>query len=957
MLVGAKAAIADDCGLLGGAINGSGECEIASAVAKTGTYNLDETLHVRGNGRIDASNASLAGITLNICVAPATPSSSCDLILDSPTVTAGGQIEANDIAGNDNASPITIKVSRDVLMRPSSAILAENRVLGGKGGNIGITAGRNMTMNDGAITSAGGYGSAGNSPAGNVTITVGNYPNTPPVGIFTMDPTSRVLANSPGASAGAIAISAGERMDINGVVQSSSGLSGVPNQPPGGGPITLTSACTLTVGDFGKVSSEGQDAGADLVHIEGCDVVINGLVQSLVTQNGGIALPSNPANHCNLDSAAHPFPAGGSDGGYTACVEIWANRVTIDATGSHNGEVSADGVRSNALGPRRAWIDIFAKRDISIIAGTGGNYAVHANAAATTNAFGGLITLKSQQGKIVTTALVPGTKGLAIQANATAGGSKGGDVVIQAGGASPNGAVDLAADSIQAIGASSGGGTQTGGHISVQSFNDGVLGSSPGELNAAGGAPAGTVGLTACVGDPAATYAGSVTGTRTNAGPGVCGGTPSFPTVAHFLTGLAVGDFFTNRQTLWDACLGFATIRGAKFNDLAGDSVKDSGDPGLEGMQIHVLDKATDGATVHEHIATDAGGNFSFTVPPGEYIVCEQGGPPAQTFPAADGSGGVCAAHFGIAGSRGYDVTVVSGQDLGGIDFGNFYGATVSGQKFNDLAGNGVKDPGDSGIEGWEIHLLDKATDGVTVELHTLTDASGNYSFSVPAGEYIVCEEGGGPPEQTVPAADGSGGICAAHTGVAGTRGYDIVLTANQHTTGIDFGNYTPPVTIPGTASGTKFNDVTGNGVRDPGDPGLQGVHIHLFDKATNGATVDLHTLTDASGNFSFTQVPPGEYIVCEQGGPPAQTFPAVDGSGGLCAAHTGVTGSRGYDISVFSNEDTGGNDFGNHGGIPPHPVERIPTLDELGLIGLAALLGAAGAIALRRRRNTASAR
>src|SRR5580765_8358721 len=114
LAVAATPALADDCALLGGAINGSGECEISSAVARTGTYNLDETLHVTGAGRIDASNASLLGITLNICVPPATPSASCDLILDTPAplvtppALGGGQIEANDLVGNDNASPITI---------------------------------------------------------------------------------------------------------------------------------------------------------------------------------------------------------------------------------------------------------------------------------------------------------------------------------------------------------------------------------------------------------------------------------------------------------------------------------------------------------------------------------------------------------------------------------------------------------------------------------------------------------------------------------------------------------------------------------------------------------------------------------------------------------------------------------------------------------------------------------
>ena len=537
-------------------------------MARTGTYNLDETLRVTGAGRIDASNASQVGITLNICVPPATASASCDLILDTPAplvtppAIGGGQIEANDLAGNDFASPITIRVSRDLLMHANSAILANNTVSGGRGGNIAITTGRNMTMNAGSTISVTGTGSSGNSPAGSVTLTVGNYPNAPGVGAFTMDSTSQILANSPLASAGPIVISAGLQMDINGLVESSSRLSGVPNQPPGGGPITLLSACRLTVGDSGMVSSEGKDPGADLVHLEGCDVFIYGIVRSNVVLAGGHSLPINPPNHCNLDTAAHPAfgPASppANPSAYTGCVEIWANNIVIDNTGTHKGEVYADGVRTDTGGPKRSWIDLFAKRNITIIANTTGNYAVRANPFSATNQYGGLITVKSQVGKIVAAALVPGTVGLAFQANSTPGGGTGGDIIVQAGGAAPNGQLDFTADSVRAIGASSGGGP-AGGHITVQSFNDTILGLALGELNAAGGGTAGTVTLTACVGDPATTYAGAVTGTRTN-NAGICGGGPSFPTVANFVTGLTVTGLFTSRQGLWDTCGAPPTI-------------------------------------------------------------------------------------------------------------------------------------------------------------------------------------------------------------------------------------------------------------------------------------------------------------------------------------------------------------------------------------------------------------
>ena len=362
-------------------------------------------------------------------------------------------------------------------------------------------------------------------------------------------------------------ISAGAQMDINGLVQSSSRLSAtaVATQPPGGGTITLLSACRLTVGDTGKVSSEGKDPGADLVHLEGCDVFIYGIVQSIVVLAGGHALPMIPPNHCNLDTAAHPTfgppsPPATNPGRYTGCVEIWANNVTIDATGTHKGEVIADGVRTDTGGPKRSWIDIFAKKDITIIGNTIGNYAVHANPDSATNDYGGLITVKSQGGKIVTTALVPGTKGLALQANANQCGQQGRrHHRADRAAPLPTGRSTSPRTRSRRSGASSGGGP-AGGHITVQSFNDTILGVAPGELNAAGGGTVGTVTLTACVGDPATTYAGTVTGTRTNSGPSICGGGPSFPTVANFVTGLTVTGLFTSRQGLWDTCGAPPTI-------------------------------------------------------------------------------------------------------------------------------------------------------------------------------------------------------------------------------------------------------------------------------------------------------------------------------------------------------------------------------------------------------------
>ena len=59
----------------------------------------------------------------------------------------------------------------------------------------------------------------------------------------------------------------------------------------------------------GVVSSEAEDPGADLVHLQGCEVADRTGMRAVdfAVGNGGHALPNNPANHCNLDPVTqHP---------------------------------------------------------------------------------------------------------------------------------------------------------------------------------------------------------------------------------------------------------------------------------------------------------------------------------------------------------------------------------------------------------------------------------------------------------------------------------------------------------------------------------------------------------------------------------------------------------------------------------------------------------------------------
>ena len=107
---------------------------------------------------------------------------------------------------------------------------------------------------------------------------------------------------------------------------------------------------------------------------------------------------------------------------------------------------------------------------------------------------------------------------------------------------------------------------------------------------------------------------------------------------------------------------------------------------------------------------------------------------------------------------------LTSGETETGNDFGNVQQATKSGTKFNDLDGDGVRDAGEPGLAGWVIHL--DGTDGLGQAVHVtdVTDANGDYSFTVNPGSYTVSEEQQAGWTQTFPA----------------SGDYDIVLTSGE---------------------------------------------------------------------------------------------------------------------------------------------------------------------------------
>ena len=155
---------------------------------------------------------------------------------------------------------------------------------------------------------------------------------------------------------------------------------------------------------------------------------------------------------------------------------------------------------------------------------------------------------------------------------------------------------------------------------------------------------------------------------------------------------------------------------------------------------------------------------------------------------------------------------------------GNFSGSpspaisqtvNLGGEVFNDVNGNGVLDPGDSGLLGWTINAVNS---GNQIVASATTDSNGDYSLiGVGPGTFSI--------EEVVP----SGYVATTPSSIA------VTTTGGPSPSVVNFGDFQ---TV--TYSGEVYNDVTGNGTFGGADTGLGGWTVNLY----SGSTLIAHATT-----------------------------------------------------------------------------------------------------------------
>lgn len=296
-----------------------------------------------------------------------------------------------------------------------------------------------------------------------------------------------------------------------------------------------------------------------------------------------------------------------------------------------------------------------------------------------------------------------------------------------------------------------------------------------------------------------------------------------------------------------------AAIGGQVRHDIDGDGNLSDPDAGLAGATLILFTDPNgdtdpaDGSALGTNV-TGATGYYNFTNNlPGSYVVVE-----------TDPSGYISTGDSQGSNDNHVAVTLLSDADSTGNHFLDTQLSDITGQVRHDTDGDGNLLDADSGITNVTVVLFtDPNGDGDPADgsalATNLTDASGNYRFiDRTAGSYVVVET------------DPAGYVSTADTQGTNDNRVAINLTAVLDSDGNDFLD-----TVPATVSGQVRSDADGDGDLGDTDTGIPLVELELFtDPNKDGDPADGSSAgtnyTDSSGNYSFTNVVAGAYVVVE---------------------------------------------------------------------------------------------
>ncbi len=325
-----------------------------------------------------------------------------------------------------------------------------------------------------------------------------------------------------------------------------------------------------------------------------------------------------------------------------------------------------------------------------------------------------------------------------------------------------------------------------------------------------------------------------------------------------------------------------AAVGDKVWNDLNNNGLQDNNEPGVPGVLVQLYTSA--GVLVATQ-TTDVFGIYMFNnVTPGiSYFVKFSGYPAGYVLVAANVGG---SANYQIdsdvSGANGIGTTasfpLTNDETRVTVDAGlrnpNLSGNSALGDfVWYDMNKNGIQDAGEAGVPGVTAVLYDAASGAVLKT--TTSNANGYYMFTdLAIGSYILgftnLPDGFLFSSKDQSIDDAIDNDVDASNGRTGT--YTISSNGTIDRT-VDAGLKPEPNVrnSKGSIGDRVWNDINSNGIQDAGEPGVVGVTVTLY--AGDGTTVIATTTTDGFGNYIFTKLDAGNYVVGFSGLPSGYVF------------------------------------------------------------------------------------
>ena len=307
-----------------------------------------------------------------------------------------------------------------------------------------------------------------------------------------------------------------------------------------------------------------------------------------------------------------------------------------------------------------------------------------------------------------------------------------------------------------------------------------------------------------------------------------------------------------------DQSLGFGfylpvSLGDRVWEDTNADGVQNSGEPGIAGVVVNLLDAAgqpvlgSGGQALTTLTAAD--GSYAFAnLVPGTYAVQFVKPTGFVSTRARVGGNDALDSDANVTSGITNPVTLISGDSFTGLDAGFYRLAALGDRVWEDRNGNGQQDVSEPGIANVAVQLVDTAGNLIA---STVSDANGAYSFmGLVPGVYAVRFT---TPAGYAPTVANTGSDSTDSDPVSGVTGAYTVVSGELNTTA-DAGFYRPA-----SLGDRVWEDRDGNGQQDAGESGLANVAVQLLN---NGGQIVASATTDSNGSYSFANLPPGAYAV-----------------------------------------------------------------------------------------------